>query len=301
MKKLKLGVIGMSDGNGHPYSWSAIFNGFNSEYMKDCPFSVIPDYLGKEKYPENFLGHLAQVTHLWTQDLEISNHIAKASNIPNVVDYIEEMIGQVDAVLLARDDAENHFKYAYPFLKEGLPIFIDKPFALKTEDAEELWNFMKYENQIFTCSALQFAEEFQKDKLATKLIGEVRAVWATIPKSWDKYAVHLIEPVLNLLPDRGELITVLPLLIKTDQIKGVQVEWSSGIIAQFQTTGSLPAPLTIRIQGNKGYQDLHFQNSFFAFRESLKRFIEVVNGSKPNIPRAFTREMVEILEGIDNA
>ena len=24
---LKLGIIGLSEGNGHPYSWSAIFNG----------------------------------------------------------------------------------------------------------------------------------------------------------------------------------------------------------------------------------------------------------------------------------
>ena len=34
LSKLKLGVIGMSEGNGHPYSWSAIFNGFDREEMK---------------------------------------------------------------------------------------------------------------------------------------------------------------------------------------------------------------------------------------------------------------------------
>jgi len=28
---LKLGVIGMSEGNGHPYSWSAIINGQSDE------------------------------------------------------------------------------------------------------------------------------------------------------------------------------------------------------------------------------------------------------------------------------
>ena len=32
MKKtnLKLGIIGISNGNGHPYSWSAIFNGYDT-------------------------------------------------------------------------------------------------------------------------------------------------------------------------------------------------------------------------------------------------------------------------------
>ena len=36
MKELRLGVVGLSEGNGHPYSWSAIFNGCDMAYMKDC-------------------------------------------------------------------------------------------------------------------------------------------------------------------------------------------------------------------------------------------------------------------------
>jgi|GEM_PF-4815020 len=28
---IHLGVIGMTEGNGHPYSWSAIINGYDSE------------------------------------------------------------------------------------------------------------------------------------------------------------------------------------------------------------------------------------------------------------------------------
>jgi hypothetical protein len=53
MKRLKLGIIGMSEGNGHPYSWSAIINGYNMDHMLDCPFPVIPEYLFKEPYPKN--------------------------------------------------------------------------------------------------------------------------------------------------------------------------------------------------------------------------------------------------------
>lgn len=301
MKKLKLGIIGMSEGNGHPYSWSAIFNGFNPTYMKDCPFPAIPEYLAKEKYPENFLGDLAEVTHVWTQNHETSKHIAKASNIEFVVEDLEDMIGKVDAVLLARDDAENHFKYAKPFIEAGLSIYIDKPFALKLKDAENLWSLTKFKDQIFTCSALQFADEFQMDKIDYEQIGEIKAIWATIPKSWNKYAVHIIEPVLKLLPKRGEINKIERLPITNNQIIGVQVEWRSGIIAQFQTTGNIPSPLLIRIQGSRGYQDLTFSNTFYAFRESLLRFIDVVNGLKPNIEKSFTEEMVKILEVYNDA
>lgn len=127
MEKLKLGVIGMSEGNGHPYSWSAIFNGFDMEFMKNCPFSSIPDYLSEQQFPTDFLTQDAEVTHIYTQDISISEHIAKSSLVKNIVQNPKEMIGKIDALLLARDDAENHMKYAKDFLDAGIPIYIDKP------------------------------------------------------------------------------------------------------------------------------------------------------------------------------
>ena len=49
---LKLGVIGLSKGNGHPYSWSAICNGYDHAKMLSCGFGVIPQYLSERKWPE---------------------------------------------------------------------------------------------------------------------------------------------------------------------------------------------------------------------------------------------------------
>ena len=33
MKEFKIAMLGMVDGNGHPYSWSAMFNGYDKEEM----------------------------------------------------------------------------------------------------------------------------------------------------------------------------------------------------------------------------------------------------------------------------
>ena len=294
--KLKLGVIGMSEGNGHPYSWSAIFNGFDKEAMRNCPFPVIPEYLSKERFPENYLNHLAEVTHIWTQDRDLSEHVAKAARIQTVCNSLSDMVGNVDAVLLARDDAENHYNYAKHFLEAGIPIYIDKPFALNVRDANRLWDLAKTEEQIFTCSALQFALEFQWSKIDCEKIGEVKAIWATVPKSWEKYAVHIIEPVLKMLPERGDLMDVQKLPIGSNELRGVQVRWSSGIVAQFQTGGSLPLPLSINVQGTNNYCELKFQDTFYAFKTALSRFVDIVHGEKKNIPQAFTKEMVTILE-----
>ena len=38
IKNIRLGMIGMNDGNGHPYSWSAIFNGYDPIEMENALF-----------------------------------------------------------------------------------------------------------------------------------------------------------------------------------------------------------------------------------------------------------------------
>ena len=47
-KELKIGILGFTEGNGHPYSWSAMFNGYDPEVMEECGFPVIPRYLEKQ-------------------------------------------------------------------------------------------------------------------------------------------------------------------------------------------------------------------------------------------------------------
>ncbi|WP_127844450.1 Gfo/Idh/MocA family oxidoreductase [Psychroflexus aestuariivivens] len=294
--KLKIGIIGMSEGNGHPYSWAAIFNGYNKNEMSRCPFPVIPEYLSQQIFPDDFLTHRAEVSHIWTQNVEVTKHIALCSNIPNICNTIEEMVSNVDAVLLARDDAENHLKYAKPVLKAGIPIYIDKPFALNTTDADKLLNLAKHPNQIFTCSALQFAEEFQLINLDLAKIGAIKSISAMVPKSWEKYAVHIIEPVLNLIPERGNIKSIERIKTEVKDIISVQVNWTSEITANFQTFGKLGAPLSIRIVGTEGYKDLYIKDTYSAFKSALNRFLDVIEDHEPNISREFTMEMIQILE-----
>ncbi|MDD5596811.1 MAG: hypothetical protein PHV82_02635 [Victivallaceae bacterium] len=55
-----------------PYSWAAIFNGYDKNAMADWPFPVIPQYFGERK-PEDIGICDAKVTHIWTQDRKALN------------------------------------------------------------------------------------------------------------------------------------------------------------------------------------------------------------------------------------
>lgn len=293
MSKLKLGVIGMSEGNGHPYSWSAIFNGYDPVYMKDCPFPVIPEYLAKQQFPQDSLGHVAIVTHVWCQEKEMAEHIAAAAKIPHTVNSLEEMIGNVDAVLLARDDAENHTEMALPFLKAGLPVFIDKPFAIKVSEAEKMWAAQQRANQIFSCSSLRYANELLLTAEEKENIGEIKIVEGSIMKKWETYGIHILEPVIAQIPGRGKLLSVKA--IGDSYHKQVLVQWEN-TSGYFKTTGNTPSPLEIKFFGTKGNITKTFRDSFNAFKHSLAAFVHVIQHPEQNIPMQETLELVTILE-----
>jgi predicted dehydrogenase len=296
---LRLGILGLSEGNGHPYSWSAIINGYRPEILKASGFPAISEYLARQKFPDDQLAQ-AQVTHIWTQDLALSQHIASACYIPAVVTTHGEMLGQVDAILLARDDAENHLEMAQAFLDAGLPIYIDKPLAYDVKTAREIFSLEKYPGQIFTCTAIRFAREFQiSQSYLESNVGRLLHVDAKVMKSWAKYAVHVVEPVLQILDH--------PSQIRSSQVCRAQdrlqtwVEWEDGRTASFTCLGRLSTPVQISLFGCQGFLELIFKDTFYAFREALRTFVEVALTRKNPIPSAHVLDIVKVIEiGIPN-
>jgi predicted dehydrogenase len=276
MKQLRLGVIGLSPGNGHPYSWSAIFNGYDRAEMEACPFPAIPAYLGRQSFPADAIA-AAAVTHVWTQDRAVSEAIARAARIAHVLGHPDAMIGAVDAVLLARDDAENHRAMAAPFLAAGLPIFIDKPLAYDVPEARRIYAAQRVAGQIFTGSALAHAPEFRLDADQRRRLGAIRHVEATTPKSWDLYAIHVIEPLLAIMAEEGPVRAMTP-VAQGDAC--LDVTWSSGATARVTALGDRPGGLRIAVQGRDGAVDMALEDTFRAFKASLVHFVRIVRGTQ---------------------
>lgn len=295
---LRLGVLGMSPGNGHPYSWSAIFNGYDRGAMASCPFPSIPEYLAERSFPEDGLGALAQVTHVWAQEPAVAEHIARASRILHVVPEPAAMIGHVDGLLLARDDSERHLELARPFLATGLPVYIDKPLAVSRSRADALLAAQTHEHQIYSCSALRYARELalEADDLAT--LGTLRLVEGFSPKAWDTYAVHVVEPIVATLSRHaGTLPKVARSLRRTSgKLTTLALELTDGLAVNITTTGDSANPIVLRFWGDRGMTELVFRDSFSAFRQALRVFVEsAVAGTLP-IPREETMTVVSWLE-----
>ena len=293
MANIRLGLIGFSEGNGHPYSWAAIFNGYSVSAMKKSGFPVISEYLAKQKFPQDRIEG-AVVTHVWTQERERAISISEASLVETVCSHYTDMIGKVDGVLLARDDASSHIEIAAPFLAAGIPIYIDKPIALSVASLKTLIGMQKYAGQIFSCSALKYAKEFQLSVNDRLDLGRLRTIQGCVPNNWDKYAVHVIEPSLLLLPDRGRLINTS--VCRSHDTRTLVATYSNGISVTVLATGRTPAPISLRIFGDHGWKDLVFKDAYSAFKSALEDFVFGIKTDDVRTDVSALKDVIHLLE-----
>ena len=289
---VRLGILGLSAGNGHPYSWSAIINGYQPELMENCGFPVIPRYLEQQQWPGARIQN-AQITHVWCQDKAIAATIAATCFIDQVVDDYKMMIGAVDAILLARDDAENHLPMALPFIKAGLPIYIDKPICLSVNELGQLLEQQSYPGQIFSCSALRYASELQLSAVQRQQLGQLQHIQAVVPKDWMRYAIHIIEPLL-LIVGNNKLLSSHR--ISHEEKCSVTYQWQNGMTAEVIATGSQYSPIAMRLFGDQGWLDLLFNDTFSAFKNTLEAFIDSVITKRAVIDSEFYYRVVTMLE-----
>ena len=294
---MKLGIIGLSAGNGHPFSWSAIINGYDKLEMEKCGFPSIPDYLASQKWPQDKI-HGSKVSAIWTQNVELSKRIASASKIEEVYEDRQEMIGNVDAVLLARDDAENHLVHSRELLEAGLPVFIDKPLAFNLEDLASIYVLEQYPGQIFTCSALRFSEDMRLSEADRESLGKIVSIDAKVPKDWSKYAIHAIEPILQILDKEDQILSSMARFEKLEDSESTEllVHWESGIVSTIQATGLSSTPIEIQILGSKGRKKMIFTDTFNSFKKSLETFIEGVETKSVYSTRYFNEKAIDFLE-----
>lgn len=195
---MRLAMLGMIAGNGHPYSWSAIINGFNAEAMAACPYPAIPQYLGAQP-TGSVLVPGACVTHLWTDQPHEAAGVARAALIPHVVQRAEDVIGEVDAVLIATDDGDDHVRRVRPFVEAGLPVFVDKPLATNIDDLRTFIAWEKAGHRILSSSGLRYAPELTVLLSTLGSLGPLRWISFVTIKTWERYGIHALEPVFRLL------------------------------------------------------------------------------------------------------
>ncbi len=290
---MKIGILGMSPGNAHPYSWSAIINGvFDDGEITRIGYPGVSDYLIANR---DTLGiPAATVTHVWAQNSEISESIAQTTQIPHIAARPEEMIGQVDAVLLSRDDPENHVEMARPFINAGIPLFIDKPLCANEKDLDYFANEVARGRFIMSCSSMRYASECRSAKTELKSLGKLELVTAVGKKDWIKYGVHMLEAVSSILGDpRPACVTN----IGKDREAIVKVEFENGLQVVLNLFMDIAPTFQVSLFGQEKWKMIEIKNSYSMFRDNIIEFIRSVQEGRPRVPFHATEQIIRMVIG----
>lgn len=289
-KEIAIAMLGMVEGNGHPYSWSAIFNGYDPEAMASCPYETIPDYLGKQ--PKETLGiHGAKVTHVWTDDPADAQHVAKASLIPNVVEQPEDVIGEVDAVIVATDIGHEHVDRCRPFVEAGLPMFVDKPMVDNAEDLATFRAWMEAGHAILSGSAMTYTKEFMPYRESTCELGELRHVCITTAKTWERYGIHALSAIYPILGpgfvSAWNTGTIDRNIVHLKHECGADVT----VVAITDMYGGFGL---LQMGGTKGSVQVASQDTYYAFRAQLVDFASYLRTGERPFPFSETEELMKL-------
>lgn len=75
----------------------------------------------------------------FSENEEAAKKFNERFGIP-IVDSYDAFVGKIDGVIVVARHGDNHYKYAKPYIKSGIPMFIDKPITI---DEDEAIKFMK--------------------------------------------------------------------------------------------------------------------------------------------------------------
>ena len=291
-KELRIGILGMTSGNGHPYSWSAMFNGYTKEYMDACEFPVIPVYLYKQ--PPHTLGipgaHITHICCTGFAERDEAEKIARASNIPNVVDRPEDMIGQVDAVICATDRGDEHVERCRPFLEAGLPMFIDKPLVTSEEDLRTFLQWRREGKHFISSSSMRYSKVMETYYRNHYEFGKLRFIIRPMAKYLETYGIHALENVYPMLGKGFRSVQFLG----HDTHCTLHIEHESGCTVIVTQDKDLVGTGMI-VMGNGGAEVISDGDSYYSFKKQLDLFVHWLRTGEEPFPFGETVELMKLL------
>lgn len=289
--EIRIAMLGMVDGNGHPYSWSAIFNGYDPEEMSACPYPTIPAYLAKE--PEHSFGiEGARVTHVWTDDPSDAARISRAAFIPHIAEKPEHVIGQVDAVIIATDKGHEHVERCKPFVEAGIPVLVDKPLVDNTRDLRTFSRWIAEGKPILSSSSERYCKEYAPYRWSTHNLGALRFVSITTPKSWERYGIHALEAIYPIVGPG--FVSVRNTGTPERNIVHLKHGRMADIVAVAisDMTGSAGV---LQLCGTEGYAAAVSSDTFHSFKAMLQDYVDYIRTGIRPYPFAETQELMKLL------
>ena len=209
-KKVRVGIIGAE--NSHSIGFGRMFN-------------------VQKKFPG------VEVVAIWGETDEFAKNSAEKGSIPKIVKKQSDLMGMIDALIIDHRHAKYHVDSAIPFVKAGIPTFVDKPFSYRVAKGRELLELAeKYKTPITCLSSVGYGPQVDDMAAQVKELGEIESVVITGPSDINSkyggiffYGIHTVERLFKLFGNEVEAVRAT----RNKSRYTFQFKYNSGLIATY--------------------------------------------------------------------
>lgn len=198
----------------------------------------------------------AKVTHVWGEKRSFAEKAAVEGEIPTIVDDPRQMLGGVDGVMVDHRDGKYHVSAVRPFVKAGVPVFVDKPMTCSLAEAKR---FLKLRREkkvpVTTMSSIALQPWTKELKKKLRAIGRVRALHLHGPGDYKSkyggiwfYGIHQVELMTELL---GVGAAKAQMIVNGDDSAAV-VTYPDGLTVTMNFLVKAPYGFSVAATGHKG-------------------------------------------------
>lgn len=147
-----------------------------------------------------------RVVSVWGETRQFAEETAAAGQIPKIVERPEEMIGEVDGVMIDHRNGKYHLPAATPFVKAGIPCFVDKPLSCSLAEGKRFLKLAKSKGVAVTSfSSIPTYESFRKFKEEVAALGQIFSGSSSGPCDLKSeyggvsfYGIHQVDALVEL-------------------------------------------------------------------------------------------------------
>ena len=250
-KPIRIGIIGAE--NSHTIGLGKIFN-------------------VDKKFPG------VEVKYLWGETEDFAKKAMAQGQIPNMVKDPLEMLGKIDALIVDHRHPKYHLVAATPFVKAGIPTFIDKPFCYRVSEGKEFLAMAEaagtpitsYSTVAQSDSTYDMAEQIRSmdkfDNIVCHGPADIESPYGGI----FFYGIHLVQPLMFMF---GEDVKV---------VKINKYEKKAGAVLIFESG----------LQANLVFNSLHY--GWETFVETKSGIIQLKSRVQETNPERCYRDLVEL-------
>lgn len=216
-----------------------------------------------------------------------------------LVDSVDALVAEVDAVLLESVDGRRHLAEARPVIAAHKPLFIDKPLAANYDEAAEIMRLAaEAGSAVFSSSSLRFDANILAIKSDLE-VGKVIACDAFSPAHLDPtnpglfwYGVHGVEILYTFMGAGCQKLACH----SNDAYDLVFGEWSDGRIGTLRGIRAGAGNYGATVFGEKKVRQATYSTTIPIYSQLLKEIVAFFKTGVAPVPAAETLEIMAFMQ-----